>query len=161
MKKDTQVLLIAYKFPPYAGVGCFRWSKLSKYLAKMGYTIHVVTVKWDKMGNDTYMQDVTHPNIIIHRIPSLYPHNLKYKRYKNTTIGRFKRVIKLGFFKIFDVFWYEDEAQYWGRSLLPYCKKLINDHQIHTVIATGHPFMANYWASKLKQGLPQITLIQD
>jgi len=158
---NKNILLIAFKYPPYAGVGGFRWSKLSKYLAEMGYTIHVVTVKWKQHGDNTYLEDVKHPNIIIHRIPSLYPHNLKYKPFKKNLIGEFKRILRHLFFKIVNIFWYEDEAQYWGYSLLPFCERLIIEEDIKNVIATGHPFMANYWAAKLKQKNPEINLIQD
>jgi glycosyltransferase involved in cell wall biosynthesis len=161
VKKNTTVLLIAFKYPPYAGVGGFRWTKLTKYLAQQGYTIHVVTINWKETGADTYREDITHPNIIIHRIPSCYLHNIKYKRYKNTPLGQIRRFVKYGCFKFIDLFWYDDEAHYWGLSLLPFCKKLIQEEHIKTVIATGHPFMANYWASKLKQDLSEIHLIQD
>lgn len=158
---NKKILLIAFKYPPYAGVGGFRWSKLSKYLAEIGYTIHVVTVDWKQYGDNTYLEDVIHPNIIIHRIPSLYPHNLKYKPFKKNLIGQFKRILRHLFFKLVNIFWYEDEAQYWGYSLLPFCEQLIKKEDIKNVIATGHPFMANYWAAKLKQKNHEINLIQD
>jgi len=161
MKENTQILLIAFKYPPYAGVGGFRWSKLTKYLAKDGYKIHVVTVNWRKTGEDIFLEDVQHPNIIIHKIPSFYFHNLKYKRYKNTLFDRFRHIMNYAFYKVLEIIWYEDEAQFWGISLLPYCKKLIQEEKIKIVIATGHPFMANYWASKLKKNLLNIRLIQD
>ena len=64
------IILIAYRFPPYAGVGCYRWSKLCKYLAELGHTIHVVTVDWQHLGPDTFIEDVQDPNIVIHKIPS-------------------------------------------------------------------------------------------
>ena len=161
MKMDKKILLIAFKYPPYTGVGGFRWSKLSKYLAEMGYKIHVVTVNWKQYGDNTYINDVQHPNIIIHRIPSLYPHNLKYKPFEHNLIGNFKRILRYLFFKIINIIWYEDEAQFLGYTLLPFCDQLIKNENIKNVIATGHPFMANYWAAKLKTKHPEINLIQD
>jgi len=158
---EKKILLIAFKYPPYTGVGGFRWSKLSKYLAEMGYKIHVVTVNWKQYGDNTYINDVQHSNIIIHRIPSLYPHNLKYKPFEHNRIGNFKRTLRYLFFKIINVIWYEDEAQFWGYNLLPFCNQLIKLENIQNVIATGHPFMSNYWAAKLKQKNPEINLIQD
>lgn len=158
---DKPILLIAFKYPPYAGVGGFRWSKLSRYLAEMGYKIHVATVNWEVHGDNIFLEDVQHQNIIIHRVPSFYFHNFKYRKYKNNHIGNIKRVLRHGFFRILNLIWYEDEAQFWGRHLLPFCKKLIKDENITNVIATGHPFMANYWAARLKVDLPEINLIQD
>nr|QNO48826.1 hypothetical protein IMBEDNDK_00036 [Methanosarcinales archaeon ANME-2c ERB4] len=158
---DKHILLIAFKYPPYAGVGGFRWSKLSRYLAEMGYKIHVVTVNWKASGGDTFLEEVQHSNITIHRIPSFYCHNFKYSRYKSSFTGRLKRVFRYGFLKVVDIIWYEDEAQFWGQHLLPFCKQLIKDNSITNVIATGHPFMANYWAARLKADIPEINLIQD
>lgn len=155
------ILLIAFKYPPYAGVGGFRWSKLSKYLAKMGYIVHVVTVHWEINGPNTLMDDVNHSNIIIHRISSGYPHNFKYRSYPKTKYGDVKRVFRYLVLKAVNTIGYEDEAHNWGRYLLPYCKQLIDEENITTVIATGHPFMANYWAAQLKKDVPEIHLIQD
>ena len=158
---SKKILLIAFKFPPYAGVGGFRWSKMSKYLVDMGYIIHVVTVNWKQYGGNTLLEDVQHRNIIIHRLPSLYFHNYKYKPYDDTISGKIKRIFRYSFFKIINTIWYEDEAQQWGYFLIPFCEKLIKDEKIKNIIATGHPFMANYWAAKLKHKHPEINLIQD
>ena len=155
------ILLIAFKFPPYAGVGSFRWSKITKYLAKMGYKIHVISVDWDNIGVDNLTKDVDHQNIIIHRIPSFYPHNFRYRRYKNNYLGHFLHVSRHGLLKILDIFLYEDEAHFWGKQLIPYCEKLIKKERIKNVISTGAPFMANYWSAKLKVRNPDINLILD
>ena len=155
MKK---ILLIAFKFPPYAGVGGFRWSKFSKHLARLGYEIHVITVNWKNYGENTFLKDVQHDNIHIHKIPSGYPHNLKYRPFSNYIF----EAIKLIFFTFLNRFiFYDDEAQHWGKYLIPYCEKLIAKENIPIIIATGHPFQANYWASVLKNRNPTLKLIQD
>ena len=41
-----KLLIIAFKFPPYGGVGSFRWSKFTKYLAKSENKVNVLTIKW-------------------------------------------------------------------------------------------------------------------
>lgn len=158
---SKKVLLIAFKYPPYAGVGGFRWSKFSKYLAEMGYTVHVVTVKWKQYGDNVFLNDVQHPNIIIHRIPSLYFHNYRYRKYGKNFVGNLQHLCRGAFFKLMNLIWYDDEAQFWGYALLPFCTNLIEEEDIKNVIATGHPFMANYWAAKLKEKLPSINLLQD
>lgn len=158
---EKSILLIAYKFPPFAGVGGFRWAKLSKYLAERGYKIHVITVKWRNLGSNTNQDDIDSPNIIIHRIPSSYFHNYKYKKYPSNLFGGLKKIVRFGLLNLLNIIWYEDEAQYWGYNMIPYCKKIIEKEGIKTVIATGHPFMVNYWAAKLKSEIPKIKLIQD
>ena len=161
MKEEKSILLIAFKFPPFAGVGGFRWSKMSKYLAQKGYKVHVVTVEWENIGVDKYSKDTDNPNIIIHRIRSFYPHNFKYKRFKNNLFGKLLHFKRHAILKLLDIFWYEDEAQYWGSYLIPYCEELIQKEKIKNVISTGAPFMANFWAAKLKVRNPDINLILD
>ncbi len=154
----NKILLIAFKYPPYAGVGGFRWSKLSKYLARLGHELHVVTVKWTNNGPNTLLDDVQHKNIRIHEIPSGYPHNVKAHRTSN----KYLRYLKSKVFSFIDryIYW-DDEAQYWGRFLIPYCSTLIKREKIKIVIATGHPFEANYWAACLRETFPLLKLIQD
>jgi len=153
-----KILLIAFKYPPFSGVGGFRWSKLSKYLAQLGHELHVVTVVWQQYQPNTLLADVEHPNIHIHRIQSNYPHNLRYRPITNYYLN----FLRKSFFYLLNRFlFYDDEAQYWGRYLLPVCQRLIADKQIEVIIATGHPFQANRWAAVLKKANPQLTLIQD
>lgn len=156
-----KILLIAFKYPPYSGVGSKRWAKFSKYLALDGYKIHVVTVNWIKNGEITWIRDVINPNIIIHRIASFSLHNLKYKNFGSDMLGRMLRKTRFIIFIGLRLIYYVDEAQFWGRSIIPFCKKLIEKEEITNVIATGAPFMANYWAATLKKDLPKINLIQD
>jgi hypothetical protein len=72
------LLVIAYKFPPYAGVGGFRWAKLSKYLARLGHEVHVVTVPWREHGPNTLVADAAEPGVIVHPIRSGSPHRLRH-----------------------------------------------------------------------------------
>lgn len=156
---NQKFILIAFKFPPYAGVGGFRWSKLSKYLAQQGHQIHVITVNWDEHGPNTYIDDVQHPNISIHRIASGYPHNFRYRVFKNRYLNAFKNRILL--YPLNRYIFYDDEAQYWGRYLIPYVEQLLKQENINLLVTTGSPFQANRWAAVIKQRNPHIRLIQD
>ena len=155
---NNRILLIAYKYPPFAGVGCFRWSKLSKNLALLGYEVHVITVGWKDSGVNTFTDDVSSENIHIHKIRSNFFHNLKKEKFTN----RFVNFVKNAFVEIFEkLFFWDDEAQHWGKYLIPYATKLVQDENIPAIIATGHPFSSNYWASQIKMSLPELVLIQD
>ena len=154
----NKILLIAFKFPPYVGVGGFRWSKLCKYLAQYGHEIHVVTVNWWQHGPNTLLDDVQHPNIHIHRIRSGYPHNLKTIRLRNRYLNAIKNRVLLYPFKLR---FFDDEAQAWAHHLLSKCNELLEKHAIKTVIATGSPFQSNRWAARVKEMHPHISLIQD
>lgn len=161
MPKKPTILLFAFKFPPYAGVGSFRWSKISKYLSKKGYKLHVITVKWESIGADNLSTDLNNSNIIVHRIPSFYPHNLKHKRFGDNLSGKIYHFTSHMILRGLNFLGFEDEAYLWGKNLIPHAERLIKDENIKNVISTGAPFMSNYWAAKLKERNPKINLILD
>lgn len=163
--QKLKIILLNYQFPPYAGVGGFRWAKLSKYLSKLGVIIHVITIKWKKYNPNTFIDDVlNNENIIIHKIPSGYPHNIftqnskNYTNYISLTFARFIVILKKLYHRVFNIY---DQASKWDKYLIPYCENLIKKEKINIVIATGAPFMTNVWAAKIKERNPHITLIQD
>lgn len=153
-----RLLVIAYKFPPYAGVGAFRWAKLSKYLARLGHELHVVTVPWRNQGHNTLVADAAEPGVIVHPIRSGSPHRLRHFPLR----GRWTIAARHAALRTVDrAMFYDDEAQRWGRHLIGACERLIDEHEIGVVIATGHPFQANRWAAELKRRRPTLKLIQD
>ena len=152
------LLVIAYKFPPYAGVGGFRWAKLSKYLARLGHEVHVVTVPWPEHGPNTLAADAAEPGVIVHPIRSGSPHRLRHMPLS----GRWTIAARYFALRALDrVLFYDDEAQRWGRHLIGACERLIDEHDIGVVVATGHPFQANRWAAELKRRQPGLRLVQD
>ena len=153
-----RLLVIAYKFPPYAGVGGFRWAKLSKYLARLGHEVHVVTVPWRDHGPNTLVADAAEPGVTVHPIRSGSPHLLRHMPLS----GRWTIAARYLALRALDrVLFYDDEAQRWGRHLIGACERLIDEHEIGVVIATGHPFQANRWAAELKRRRPGLRLVQD
>ena len=149
------MLVIAYKFPPYAGVGGFRWAKLSKYLARLGHEVHVVTVPWPTYGPNTLAADAAEPGVIVHAIRSGSPHRFRHRPLG----GRWTAAARHLALRALDrALFYDDEAQRWGRHLIGFCERLIEEHGIEVVVATGHPFQANRWAAELKRRRPALKL---
>lgn len=149
------LLVIAYKYPPYPGVGGLRWAKLSKYLARLGHEVHVVTVPWAGIGA---APGTAPPGVTVHEIRSGSAHRLRHRPLR----GRLPSAARAETMGLVDRrLFYDDEAQRWGIHLLPACEHLIQTHGLTTVIATGHPFQANRWAAALKRRNPELTLIQD
>ncbi len=152
------LLLIAFKFPPFGGVGGLRWSKLALELARMKYKIDVVTVDWAEDKGQYYITDVLdHRNITVHRIPSGFPHNVLYCSDSHPHVTKLKKAVQ----KSLKMDFFDDEASVWGEYLLPYCKQLTMEKGINVVVATGHPFQANRWAAQLKKECPHLFLLQD
>ena len=156
-RSRENVLIIAFKFPPLGGMRVKRMTMFAKYLARRGYRVHVITVDWRVKMPDTWLTEVQHPDIVIHRIPSWSPHNLLLLRPRNWMEKLARKSARI----LGRLLYFVDEAQYWGISLLPYARRLVEVEHITNVICTGAPFMANYWAARLKAQMPHIHLIQD
>ncbi len=155
MKKN--ILIIVYKFPPMGGVGTRRWAKFSKYLARNGYRIHILSAYYPYVDKANWLSDITNDNIKVHNFKSFYPYCL-LNSSKNNFINKVKRILS---FFLHKIFFYIDNAQYDAKQILSKSKNLIEQYNIKNVIASGHPVSINYIATYLKIDLPDINLIQD
>jgi glycosyltransferase involved in cell wall biosynthesis len=151
------VLLLAYKYPPYPGVGAFRWAKLSKYLARLGHPVHVLTVSWAHTGPDT-VPVPREAGLEIQEIPSGGPHRLRHRRISNRLAATARGIAMA---RLDNRRYWDDEAQRWERHVVPTALELADSRGIDTLIATGHPFQANRWAAAIRRRRPGLKLIQD
>jgi hypothetical protein len=156
--KLERLLVVAFRFPPFAEVGAKRWTKLAKYLARQGVEVHVVTVAWGPESPET-MRDVTHPNIHIHRIPSLVPNRIRITTPPpHTLIERLRNRIHRT--RIAGRYWAND-AILWGPAVIPAVAWLSRRHKAQAIVVTGGPFWAGYWVGRGKWLYPHIPLIQE
>lgn len=156
---EENLLLIAFHFPPYAEVGSKRWSKLSKYLARSGVRIHVLTVDWGP-ESDALMHDVRSERITIERVSCRGFHRWRRHIYADGVPGRIMKRVRRSFLRFVDAHGWGDDARFWGNTLLPAGIRAI-DSGFTTVVATGAPFYSCVWASRLKAMRPGIRLIQE
>lgn len=153
----NKLLLLAFRFPPYSRVGAYRWTMLGSRLARLGHELHVLTVPWPPMGYTDWLEAAEEPGIVVHRIRSGYPHQLKYRSAPRAVALARSALLRVGDRLLGSM----DEAHYWGRYLVPRAERLIDEHRIDRVIATGAPFNTNYWAARLRERKPHIRLVQD
>jgi len=154
MKKT--ILIIVYKFPPMGGIGTRRWVKFSKYLTRLGYQVHILTVDYRFHDQSTWLRDVD-KRVKIHKFKSKYPLWLLTES-SNRFLKQFKRYSN---FILKKLLFYIDIAQYDAKAILGKAKKIMDDNEITNVIASGHPVSINYFSSYLKVDNPNINLIQD
>lgn len=155
------ILLLAYKYPPYHLVGGLRWTNLTRQMVLKGHDVHVLTVKWPKSEEgDPILESLPKKNLFIHRLPPRYPVKLFFGKGKDKFIVKvFRKLWKI--FSLEKVFYWDDLAQRWDGTVIPYALKVIKKEKIDCVIATGHPFRVNYFASKIKKKAPEVKLVQD
>ena len=130
MKK---VLIVAYYYPPAAGVGTFRVTKFVKYLLKFGWSPYVVTVEdsYHKSSDNSILADA----------------NKAKKIYKT----------KISSIPINDV------GIKWMGILYKKAKKIIKEDDIDIVYYTGGPFFQWIVAPRLKKttGVPYVIDYRD
>jgi glycosyltransferase involved in cell wall biosynthesis len=157
-EKLERLLVVAFRYPPFAEVGAKRWTKLSKYLARQGVEVHVVTVPWGPETPED-MRDVTHPNIHIHRIPSLVPNRIQVTTPPpHSLIERARN--RLHRTRIAGRYWAND-AVLWGPAVIPAVAWLSRRHRVQAIVVTGGPFWAGYWVGRGKRLYPRVPLIQE
>jgi hypothetical protein len=153
------VLIINHGFPPNPGIGGRRWAKFAKYLAKKGFTVHVLYAKpIPGQPISSWTDDVTQPNIVHHPLPRRYPFDFSPKpTLKSRLVFHFWRL----YFNIFSKKRMFDEVVFWEKQLMHKASELIQDHAIRNVMVSGAPFYLFAYAAKLKKRHPDVNLIAD
>ncbi len=154
------ILLISYTFPPYPGIGGRRWAKFAKYLAKSGYTVHVVCAKNTHKNISLFSADTQSENIRLYIFNSRFPTILQNFE-PNSLIERIRYKLWTKLLAVSVKGYFFDKAIFDEQKILSIAGKIITTHGIKNVIATGAPFRINYFALMLKKSFPKINLIQD
>lgn len=154
------ILLISYTFPPYPGIGGRRWAKFAKYLAKSGYTIHVVCAKNPYKHTSFHTNDVSSERIKLHTFRSHFPIILQ-NIHPKTLFEKIKYKFWMKFLQFFAKGFVYDKAILDEKKIVSLAKKVIKENNIKNVITTGGPFRLNYYSLELKKDFNEIYLIND
>jgi hydroxymethylpyrimidine pyrophosphatase-like HAD family hydrolase len=154
----SPILIIAYKFPPYPGIGGRRWAKFARCLADLDYKVHVICATNTLNSISLWMEDIQHPNITVYTFESKYPEIINSKG-----TGLIKKTrIKLNFIWLMA----RSKGTPYDLAVLDHqlitnlARNIIQQNKIKTVIATGAPFRSLYYAALLKDELG-FNLISD
>ncbi|MEM7659770.1 MAG: hypothetical protein AAF399_26895, partial [Bacteroidota bacterium] len=145
--------MVSYFFPPNPDIGSRRWAKFAKYLAKAGYSVHVITTPYDASGEiSNWTQDVDQVNIIRHEVPSGYPELNPAK----SLLGKIRN--RLTIWRLFastqgTIY---DKSIFWHAKVLNQLKLLIKQTNIQTIIATGAPFHMLSYLGGIKKFYPDV-----
>jgi hypothetical protein len=157
---DKNILLIAYKFPPFPGIGGRRWAKFAKYLTYKGYTVHVICAKNNLKQESLWKEDVLeNPRIKLYPLPSNYP-SILFSAPINF-LDKILYKISLQVFRLVYKGNINDKSIFWKSSMLRQADEIITKYNIKNVIATGAPFRVLYYASLLKIKYQGINLLID
>ena len=146
------VYIAAFKYPPYSGVGGNRWWHISQCLSRKGIHTKILTVDRGQPADVPRNLEVEYlRSDFFYRLLEFSPKN-RYLRY-------IFLVLKEGLRRLF---WFDDEAQYWGKALTSKINNIISHEGRICLIATGHPFQVNRWAAVAKKSHGEkLFLVQD
>ena len=158
------MLLVSYLFPPIGGGGVPRPLKMAKYLAKLGWEVHVLTVEstYHATKDDTLLNQLP-TNVMIHRAKEWNP--IHYVRPKATTQSqpaakevqagpRKKKFITpvLSFLKhVKNTLMIPDESVLWYGAASRLGKKIVQDHKIPVMFSTSGPNTCHLVARSIKR----------
>lgn len=157
---NKNILLISYVFPPYYGIGGRRWARHAEYLAKAGYTIHVICAKnpFDKIS--LWQKNIEgNKSIIVHQLPSRFPKSLL--NYKPGFFNKLLYKFWISLLPFFTKSNFLDRSAFWKSVMLEKANVLISENKINKVIVTGGPFSVLYFATLLKKSFPGLFLLSD
>jgi len=138
-----QILLFCYRFPPNPGIGGRRWAKFAKELARREITVHTVCVEPDAKYTATsaWQSDVRSDRIHIHFMPRRFP--AAFDRQFFGSLSMFDRIQIRVWRKLLPFITRGsplDRTVFWRSGVRELTKRLVDEHGIRTVIATGAPF---------------------
>jgi glycosyltransferase involved in cell wall biosynthesis len=160
VSNSKHILLIAYTFPPYSGIGGRRWAKFAKYLSKLGYTVHVVQAKNPFNEISLWLNDVkNNEHIKCYEIESSYPKALLST--PQSFIDKIRYKVALFKVNLFTKGTPYDKGVFWKSKMLKLSVQLINQSNIKNVIVTSAPFSCAYNALELKSKFKDLNLMVD
>lgn len=161
---DRKILIITYYWPPAGGAGVQRWLKFVKYLAEMGFEVHIYTPENPEAPaqDESLLKDVP-ANAVIIKKPIWEPFTI-FKRLTNKKgnlnagflteekRNKTKWTEKLALF-IRANFFIPDAKMFWIRPSVRFLEQYIQDEKINLIISSGPPHSMHLIALKLQNKL--------
>ena len=170
MKKNLRVLILAWDFPPYTGIGGARPFSWYKFLKKFEIHPVIITRHWDPDNNykDSYLRSSKQQTKKIHsstdgtliRVP--YRENFRDKiliKFGYERLVIFRKALSFFYFLFsFPFFSFDNKKAIYKAS-----KDYLSSNKIDYIIATGEPFILHKYAFLLskKFGIPYILDYRD
>lgn len=154
-----KILVVAYVFPPFPGIGGRRWVKFSKYLQRKGHEVHVICAENPFEEQSQWMNDCELPEDHITRLPFRYPRILSM--VPRTIAEKINYRLQLFLLKRRTRGNYYDRAVLWKEQLQTAMRTVITKHGIDNIVVTAAPFHLAYYCSELKNEFPEIRFIVD
>lgn len=170
------ILVIAYYYPPKGGIGVQRTVKFIKYLNKLGYNVHVLTVNEEQCGSlvDHSLNRDLNQDIKVHRtyireghltdrVLSIISRNRESKPAaessdsgKGRSTGFKSFLLKFGkklFLSFCSLVYVPDAQKGWVNYAVEEAKKVIKENNIDVIFSTSSPYTSHLIGYRLSREL--------
>lgn len=169
-----RVLIIAYYWPPNAGVGVYRWLKFAKYLPQFGWQPVVYTPKNPELqAVDEGLEADIPAEVEVIKAPITEP----YSWYKRFTGKRTDERLQTAFLReeagptwkedvanwLRSNFFIPDARVWWVKPSVKRLEKYLKEHPVDLIVTTGSPHSLHLIGRALKRstGLPWLADFRD
>ena len=169
-----RVLIIAYYWPPNAGVGVYRWLKFAKYLPQNGWQPVVYTPENPEVQalDEALVRDIP-PEAEVIKAPITEP----YGWYKRFTGRKPTERLQTAFLReeagptwkenvanwVRSNFFIPDARVWWVRPSVKRLHRYLKEHPVDVIVTTGSPHSLHLIGRELKRltGIPWLADFRD
>lgn len=169
-----RVLIIAYYWPPNAGVGVYRWLKFAKYLPQFGWQPVVYTPENPELqAVDEALQRDIPPEVEVIKAPITEP----YSWYKRFTGKKQDERLQTAFLReeagptwkenaanwVRSNFFIPDARIWWVKPSVKRLEQYLKEHPVDVIVTTGSPHSLHLIGRELKRrnGIPWLADFRD
>jgi len=169
-----RVLIIAYYWPPNAGVGVYRWLKFTKYLPQFGWQPVVYTPENPEMqAVDGELENDIPPDAEVIKAPITEP----YSWYKRFTGKKQDERLQTAFLReeagptwkenaanwLRSNFFIPDARVWWVKPSVKRLERYLKVHPVDVIVTTGSPHSLHLIGRELKRrtGIPWLADFRD
>jgi glycosyltransferase involved in cell wall biosynthesis len=169
-----RVLIIAYYWPPNAGVGVYRWLKFAKYLPQFGWQPVVYTPENPELqAVDEALQRDIPPEAEVIKAPITEP----YSWYKRFTGKKQDERLQTAFLReeagptwkenaanwVRSNFFIPDARVWWVKPSVKRLEQYLKEHPVDVIVTTGSPHSLHLIGRELKRrtGIPWLADFRD
>ncbi len=169
-----RVLIIAYYWPPNAGVGVYRWLKFSKYLPQFGWQPVVFTPENPELqAVDAALETDVPPEAEVIKAPITEP----YSWYKRFTGKKQDEHLRTAFLReeagptwkenlanwVRSNFFIPDARVWWVKPSVKRLEEYLKVHPVDVIVTTGSPHSLHLIGRELKRrtGIPWLSDFRD
>jgi glycosyltransferase involved in cell wall biosynthesis len=158
---NKKLLVATYYWPPSGGAAVQRWLSFANKLCEEGWQVHILTVspKWATYQlQDQSLVAQIDPRIIVHTTKTLEPFGIYKKIFGKDSIPKpafsnetSPSLLKKAFRFIRGNFFIPDPRIGWKKYAVPKANKVIEEHEIATIITAGPPHSTHFIGKELKR----------